>query len=266
MSQTPPVPTDSPYNTAYLRDARDHLYVSYDVDPSHDDGFVHPDSGEETAPPDYRNRRRAVVSFYGDRCGRCCAPVVTTDPTGDETLAYVLSLGEYDDRYDRWELEALVPLCRPCYDMIDVSETDALGGVNAEFAAAPQFPSWFGDPRVAVERAPLTGQELWRRERLLDDLDTARFDFEANAPVAQASNLAVETSATTAVALGEQHDRRRATASPSARLDRGWETLDDRIRLSYRRRVQSPETIIETGRWNDDRPPMGTAVETALTD
>lgn len=268
MSQNVTTLAGSPFNPAYIEDDRSHLYVSYDIDPAHDDGFVHPESGALAAPPDYSARRRAVVSFYGERCGRCGGAVAATSPDDEESLAHVLSLGEYDDSLERWALSSLVPLCQPCFDVIDAGDPDALGGINNAYDRAPQFPSWVCDPRVAVERIPLTGKEVWRREQLEDRLDREPFDYEVNCPVATASNLALETNAARAVALGEAYVHDRTQREPPTRIDDRYEDLDATTREQYEQTTRCPRNVLSTTGNADpiaetEPLPVGTAVDAA---
>lgn len=264
MSQNPTVSTGSPYNPAYLNADRSQLYVSYDIDPGYDDGFVHPETGQQTAPPDYSERRQAIVSFYGGRCARCGCAIATVSPSEEESLAHVVSLGEFDASLDRWALSSLVPLCKPCFDVLDAGDPDAIGGVNDAYDRAPQFPSWVCDPRVAVERAPLTGKEVWRRERLRESLDVEPFDFEVNCPVARATNLALSTSAARAVALGEAYAQDRTQAEPPTRIDDRYADLDAAAQKAYERRARQPAAVLrdEQEATHDARLPVGTAVDT----
>jgi len=266
MSQTPPISTDSSYNTAHLVDDRNHLYVEYGIDPAFDGGCLDPDTGSEDAPQDYSARREAIVDFYGQRCGRCCQSIAHTTPDDEESLGHVLSLGSLGADHHPYDLDGLVALCRPCYDLITTTEAEDIGRIEDAYQDAPQFPSWLCDPRVAVERAPLTPRELWLREYVANRV-TADGLSTINSLVTRSAALALDTPASVAVAYGEQltSDDWTAETEPAERLADCWEQLDATERAEYERNVLDPRTIASTGRWRADgtRPeqlPVGTAV------
>lgn len=232
---------EEPYNTLFTSQGRDHLYREYGVDRAFDEGFQRAnDRGD--APPDYRERRRAILSFYGHRCGRCGRGLAERSPEGGDSLGYVYALGTVDQRYGRWALDGLVATCGGCYDLLANGDPDAVEAIDEEFREAPQFPAWTCDPRVAVERAPLTGRELWlaRLARRLDDRD--RFEFAVNEPVAEAACLALETPASTAVAY-ERRLARRAADRGDPGLRRTWESIPDHVRRRHADRICSPREI-----------------------
>jgi hypothetical protein len=272
MSRTPPISTDSPYNTAHLVDDRDHLYAEYGIDPAFDDGPVDPETGQPDAPPDYSARREAILSFYSGRCGRCCQSVVHTTPDEDESLGHVLSLGSLGAGHNLYDLDGLVALCKSCYDLLTTTTASAVGRIDDAYEDAPQFPSWLCDPRVAVERAPLTPREHWLREQV-----TAKGATEAlstiNELVVDATALTMDTSAATAVAYGEyllSEDWQTSGRTTDRLVDR-WDRLDSTARATYERRVLDPQTIASTGRWRGDddqhteQLPVGTAVTSPET-
>lgn len=258
-----PIPRDAPaYNTAYLVADRSHLVERHEVDTDLDAGRADPESGRRVAPPDLQARRRAVLAFYGHRCGRCARPVAATDPSGDEALGFAFSVGRVRDAPAPWALEELVAVCEPCYDLLEPREPVAVGTVATRFHEAPQFPAWWCDPRVAVERAPLSGRELFRRERLARHV-SPRFDFGVNDAVAEHAVLALSTPATRAVAFGEALLAAR-TGPPDRGVpdpEREWTACPQTERRRYDRRVLAPRAAAAA-----DRPwltPWEAAFETA---
>jgi hypothetical protein len=266
MSQSPPISTDSPYNTAHLVDNRNHLYVEYGIDPTLDGGRIDPISGSPDAPPDYSARREAIIAFYGHRCGRCCHPIAHTNPDEEESLGHVLSLGSLGADHDPYDLDGLVAVCRPCYDLLTTAEASEVGRIEDAYEDASQFPSWLCDPRVAVERAPLTPRELWLRESVTAEV-SVESNSSINALVSGSAALSLPTSAAEAVAYGEQltSDDWRAIDTHDERLVDRWESLDATERAEYEREVLDPRTIASTGRWRADglpseELPLGTAI------
>jgi hypothetical protein len=268
MSHTPPISTDSPYNTAHLVDDRNYLYAEYGVDPAFDAGIVDPDTGQHDAPPDYSARREGILDFYSERCGRCCHSIAHTSPEEDESLGHVLSLGSLGAGHDPYALDGLVALCRPCYDLLTTTKASSVGRIEDAYEEATQFPSWLCDPRVAVERAPLTPRELWLREHIAQRVTTEPLST-INELVTDVAALVLDTSAATAVAYGEaltSEDWQTEDRLSDRLVDR-WDRLDATARATYERRVLDPETIASTGRWcaeDDDigteQLPVGTAV------
>lgn len=229
----------APYNTAYVRDDRTHLYARFDVDPALDGGSRCPNTGETDVPSDYAARREAILSFYGHRCGRCLARVATASDD-ERSLGYVHSLGTLDPAIDdAWALTHLVALCEPCYDVVSATGPDQLRLGCRAYERSQQFPQWLGDPRVAVERLPLSGRELWVREQLADELEASEAADSAesvNAPVADSACLARRTPAATAVALGEALAANAWQPIPDRqRLTARWELLEPGIRDAYDR-------------------------------
>jgi len=245
-----PTARDAPaYNTAYLAADRSHLVARYDVDPELAAGREPPECDQRVAPTDLQARRRAVLAFYGHRCGRCTRPVATTDPGTEETLGFAFSVGRIRGAEAPWALAELVAVCEPCFDLLDPAEPVAVGTVATRFHEAPQFPAWWGDPRVAVERAPLTGRELFRRERL-DRRVPARFDFGVNDAVAAHAALALDTPASRAVALGESLLAAR-TGPPGRDVpdpERDWAACQPAERRRYERRVRQPRAVAAADR------------------
>lgn len=273
MSHTPPISTDSPYNTAHLVDDRAHLYAEYGIDPAYDSGAVDPNTGQRDAPPDYSARREAIIEFYSGRCGRCCQSIAHTSPGENESLGHVLSLGSLGAGHEPYDLDGLVALCRPCYDLLTTTKASTVGRIEDAYEDAPQFPSWLCDPRVAVERAPLTPRELWLREHVAEAV-TAEAVSTINQLVATAGALVLDTSAATAVAYGEQltSEDWHTDEELSDRLVDRWEALDATERATYERRVLDPQTIASTGRFCADMEepstrqlPLGTAVASPET-
>lgn len=212
----------APYNTAYLHHGRRYLYDGFGIDRTYDDGC--PETERQKAPPDRIERREALCSFYGGRCGRCLHPVAPTS-TADAALAYCYSLA--DGAIDRWALENLIPLCEGCYEVVSIDDPDTLDTFNSAYQDAQQFPQWLGDPRVAVERVPLTGREHWLREQLVDRLELPDEHGSVNEPVYEDAVLARSTAASVAVALGEElaADAWRPVPETRRLTDR-WDCLD----------------------------------------
>ncbi|WP_256301292.1 hypothetical protein [Haloarchaeobius salinus] len=237
----------APYNLAYLVDDRSYCYHRFDVDPAYDDGVVDPDTGRRDAPPDFGARRRAVVEFYGRRCGRCAARV-DTGSADDGEVAYLFSVA--DDAEDSWALWHLVAVCEPCYDLLSTDCTDRIGGFGDAYRRAPQFPAWTGDPRVAVERLPLSGREVWFRDRLSERIDVDGSPGESvNADAAREACLARTTPAAVAVALNEAlvADERGPLSTANRRLSDRWVALSERERAEYERRAVDAETVVGGG-------------------
>ncbi|MFC4987451.1 HNH endonuclease [Saliphagus infecundisoli] len=239
--------TTAPYNTAYLRDDRSQLYGEFGIDREGD--------RLEDAPADFAARREALLAFYGGRCGRCLAGIGTTH-TEEDDLAYVHPLptpGEMPasmtadgGQRQRWALENLVPLCEPCYGLCSVEEPGRIDSFGGAARDAQQFPQWAGDPRVAVERVPLTGRELWLRNRLRERHGEGGGAESINEPVALAACLARETPADLAVALGEAFAADAWQPIPEAqRLTDRWEALPADDRERYERRVARRRERIE---------------------
>ncbi|MCU4742739.1 hypothetical protein OB955_15940 [Halobacteria archaeon AArc-m2/3/4] len=255
--------TIAPYNTAYLRDDRTHLYEEYDIDRARDSGAVCPETGERDAPHDVSARREAILSFYGHRCGRCLSPIVATSVDADAELGYVYSLadaggtddGDRDDGRDRWALENLVAVCESCYEVCSIEDPDRLDVFESAYQDAQQFPQWLGDPRVAVERIPLSGRELWVREQLATrsgdlpsvDPEPRSNSKSVNERVAETACLARETPAKTAISFGEQLAADAWQPMPTEqRLTERWEALEDCDRASYERRAADWRTLVES--------------------
>lgn len=235
----------APYNLAHLVDDRSHLYHRFDIDPSLDDGVVDPETDRRDAPPDFSARRRAVVEFYGGRCGRC-ATRIDTGSADEGAVAYLFGVG--DD--DCWALHQLVAVCEPCYDLLSTDCTDGIGSFGDAYRRAPQFPAWTGDPRVAVERLPLSGREVWFRDRLAERVDVEPPAAESpNAAVARDACLARSTPAAVAVALNEAlvADERGPLSTTNRRLSDRWEALSERERTDYERRAVDAETVVGGG-------------------
>ncbi|WP_257297742.1 hypothetical protein [Haloarchaeobius sp. FL176] len=237
----------APYNLAYLVDDRSYCYHRFDVDAAHDDGVVDPDTGRRDAPPDFGARRRAVVAFYGYRCGRCAAQI-DTGSGGDGEVAYLFSVADEDQ--DSWALRTLVAVCEPCYDLLSTDCTDRIGGFGDAYRRAPQFPAWTGDPRVAVERLPLTGREVWFSDQLRERVTVEEPTGESvNADAAADACLARSTPAAVAVALNEAlvADERGPLSTATRRLSDQWESLSERERTAYERRAVDAETVVGGG-------------------
>lgn len=235
-------PSVAPYNVAYLVDDRSHLYHEYDVDRDRDHGPAAPD---RDAPVDYPARREAILAFYGGRCGRC-GTKVARQSSEEASLGYVHSVaGEGDPE---WALSNLVAVCEPCYDVLSARCCDDLGAFGDTYREAPQFPTWTCDPRVAVERLPLSGREAWMRHVLADRIDDQP-SCRANRTVVRSACLARSTPAAEAVALGKAlvRDERGALSTANCRLRERWQTLAPHEREEWASRAVDPDTSLVTG-------------------
>lgn len=213
-------PDDGLYGTALQTTDRTHLYREYDVDRALNDAPA------AEAPPDYHARRSAILGFYGGRCGRCLAPVDRSDADEGVSLGYLYSVAD-----PQWALESLVALCEPCNDLLSAREPHDLDRPYAAPDDAPQFPAPLADPRVAVERVPLSGREAWLRKRLAERVDGD--DDRRRNERARGACLALPTDAATAVAYGEAllADWTRSPEEP--RLIEVWESLPAATREAY---------------------------------
>lgn len=244
------------YNTAYLTADRSQLLEQFDLDPAGASGRYDSVFDELVPPADRAQRREAVLEFYGHRCGRCSRPLATADPCEHEYLGYAFSVGRVEGAEEPWALDELVALCEPCFDLVDASEASAVGRVSTRFRQSPQFPSWHCDPRVAVERAPLSGRELFRRERLTEAV-TRTFDFRVNAAVAQHAALALPTPASRAVAFGVRLlSGSMAPPDDEQCPERAWDDAPPSVHVEYADRVLTPRQIASGDRWA--RPPGNT--------
>lgn len=238
-----------PYNVAYVDDDRGHLYETFDVDPSQDAGRICPVTGEVDAPADYAERRDAILSFYGRRCGRCLTAIDTVR-TDDAESGYLYSLeATTTDVHpdERWSLDRLVAVCEPCYEVLSIEDPDRLDAFGSAYRRSQQFPQWLGDPRVAVERIPLSGRELWIREQLTRRLSvvTSPGERSINREVADTACLAQETPAADAVAMGEELSTDAWQPMPTAqRLTERWEALDDAVREEYDRCAEACRDLV----------------------
>jgi hypothetical protein len=240
----------APYNVAYVVDDRSHLYDSFDVDPSFDDGVGESGSDQRDVPPDYSARRAAVVEFYGNRCGRCAAEIGSGRDGAEVAYLHSLGTAPAGDDVDEWALRNLVAVCEPCYDLLSADCPEGIGSFGDTYRRAPQFPAWTADPRVAVERLPLSGREVWLRDRLVERVDAAdRPTDDVNAAAARQSCLARGTTASLAVALGECliRDELGSLSTTNQRLSVRWEQLADRERDRYERRAVDTETVVGGG-------------------
>lgn len=246
-------PDVAPYNVAYLVDDRSHLYHEYDVDRDRDHGPVALDHDSDSgavesgrdAPVDYPARREAILAFYGHRCGRCGTKVARQSDE-ETSLGYVHSVATEDE--PEWALSNLVAVCEPCYDVLSTRCCDDLGAFGDGYREAPQFPTWTCDPRVAVERLPLTGREAWMRHVLADRVDDTP-SCRANRTVVRRACLARSTPAAEAVAFGKAlvRDERGALSTSNRRLRERWETLSAHERADWKSRAVDPETSLVTG-------------------
>lgn len=210
---------DLPYRTALVTGDRTHLYREYDVDRSLN-------TVDDGPPADYNRRRAAVVAFYGSRCGRCHAPVDRSSPDEGVSLAYLYAV---DD--PTWALSSLVAVCEACYDLLSARSLGDLDRPHTEPDAAAQFPSMLADPRVAVERAPLSGREAWLRKRLTDRVDDYA-DRGVNAPARDCA-LGTDTGAATAAAMGAELCADWTREPDEPRLVEIWEGLPSGTRSAY---------------------------------
>ncbi|WP_435346584.1 hypothetical protein [Haloarchaeobius sp. HRN-SO-5] len=240
----------TPYNLAFVVDDRSHLYDSFDVDPSFDDGVDDAETEVADAPPDYSARRAAIVEFYGHRCGRCSAEIGTGCDEAGVAYLYQLTTGREDADVDGWALRNLVAVCEPCYDLLDADSPDRIGSFGDDYRRAPQFPAWTGDPRVAVERLPLSGKEVWLRDRLAERVDVDdRPTDDVNEAAARHACLARSTPAAVAVALGEcfVRDELGSLSTTNRRLSTRWESVPPQKRQRYERRAVDAETVVGGG-------------------
>ncbi|WP_267643635.1 hypothetical protein [Haloarchaeobius amylolyticus] len=244
-----PDPAQAPYNLAHLVDDRSHLYHEYDVDREFDAGCTDPRTGKDDAPPDYSERRAAMLAFYGHRCGRCACRIGDST-TPDLEVGYLYSLATATGRGEEWALANLVAVCEPCYDLLTTDCPEDIGAFGTQYENAPQFPVWTCDPRVAVERLPLTGREVWLREQLAGRVDVSTDGRTGvNQPVARDACLARTTDAAVAVALGEELvlDEQQACSTMQRRLSQRWELLTAHERDSYREQAVDEDTVIGGG-------------------
>jgi len=227
-------PDDVPYSTALATADRSHLYSEYDLDRS----GVTTDADRTEPPADYGERRAALLSFYGGRCGRCLAPIDRSS-RGEASLGYLYSVGD-----PTWALESLVAVCEGCYDLLSVRTPTDLDRPHAAPADAPQFPAPRSDPRIAVERAPVSGREAWLRKRLRERTADAE-DRRINAP-ARDCTLGLATGARRATAMGEAlcGDWTRPPDEP--RLVESWEGLPAETRGAYAACAVDRTAVVET--------------------
>lgn len=235
-------PEATPYNVAYLVDDRSHLYHEYDVDRDLDDG---PERPERDAPADYAERRTAILAFYGERCGRC-GTAVGRHSTDEVSLGYVYSVATRED--PTWQLSNLVAVCEPCYDLLSATACADLETFGDAYRRSPQFPTWAGDPRVAVERHPLTGREAWLRATLAERIDDQP-RCSINTTVARRVCLARTTPAAEAVALGTAlvQAERGALSTANRRLRDRWNALTTRERDEWTTSAVDPDTSLVAG-------------------
>lgn len=225
--------TIEPYNTAYIRDDRSHLYEEFGIDRDRD--------RFEDAPADFAARREALLAFYGGRCGRCLTGIGATS-AGEDALAYVYSLPATEEapavtadggERPRWALEGLVPLCEPCYGLCSVEEAGRIDSFGGAARDAQQFPQWAGDPRVAVERVPLTGRELWVRNRLRERHDGGDQRARRGGGVSRPGDPRRHGGR----ARGGVRGRRLEPLPDGQRLTDRWDALAPRERATYERRA-----------------------------
>lgn len=240
-------PEVAPYNVAFLVDDRSHLYHEFDVDRDLDDAphDADADAAERDAPADYPARRKAILAFYGDRCGRC-GTAIARQSTDEVSLGYIYSVAEADG--PTWQLSNLVAVCEPCYDLLAATASEDLGTFGDAYRRAPQFPTWTCDPRVAVERHPLTGREAWTRARLGERIQDPP-SCTVNETVARRVCLARPTPAAEAVALGTAlvQDERGALSTSNRRLRDRWDALTPAERDTWGDRAVDPDTSLVTG-------------------
>ena len=162
---------------------------------------------------------------------------------------FVVSVADEDQ--DSWALRTLVAVCEPCYDLLSTDCTDRIGGFGDAYRRAPQFPAWTGDPRVAVERLPLTGREVWFSDQLRERVTVEEPTGESvNADAAADACLARSTPAAVAVALNEAlvADERGPLSTATRRLSDQWESLSERERTAYERRAVDASVPERPGR------------------
>lgn len=214
-------PDDVPYSTALATADRSHLYREYDLTP------VGNDREDPAGPPaDYGERRAAVLSFYGGRCGRCLGPIDRTSRGDGVSLCYLYSV---DD--PAWALDSLVAMCEGCHDLLTVRTAADRDRTLSRPADAPQFPAPLADPRVAVERTPLSGREVWLRKRLRERTED-HADRRVNVPARDCA-LGLSTPAARATAMGAALCADWTRDPDEPRLVETWEGLPADTRAAY---------------------------------
>jgi hypothetical protein len=230
------LPDDVPQGTALATDDRSHLYREYGVDRSLD-----ATGGAGGEPPaDHHERRTAILGFYGGRCGRCLAPVDRCSADDGVSLGYLFPVDE-----PRWALPSLVAVCEGCYGFLSTRSAADLDRPAVTPGDGPQFPAPLGDPRIAVERAPLTAREVWLRERLSERV-ADREDRHVNVP-ARDCTLALDTDAATATALGAALCGDWTRSPEESRLVEAWENLSAAARDAYGECAVDRDAVVDFG-------------------
>jgi hypothetical protein len=180
------------------------LYDAYDIDDAYDTpaSYGADDSayGNGRYPPDWQERKAAVVDRQDGQCGRC-GRSDDGDGVRFEPHHYV-PLGEGGGN----ELENLVALCLDCHSAVHpgVEET------NGDWRDAPRYPTADADPRVSFVVKPAPSEAV--TERILLEL------------LAQTSTPGENVHAQSAVTVGlAPKDARKANGNLEAMLrNRGY--------------------------------------------
>ncbi len=102
-------------------------------------------------PPDWSDRREAVLEYQNGRCARCRTTLEHEDYYNCHHYRPVSEGGQHS-------LSNLVDLCADCHKLIH-PDVDNLDG---NWRQAPMFPHPDADPRMATVRRPVTDEEKQR--------------------------------------------------------------------------------------------------------
>lgn len=135
-------------------DGFEALYERYDVDQAYNNpggyGAAESAYGDGKYPPDWFERKRAVLDHQDGACGRCGRTDADADRSFEAHHYVPLSEGGGN------ELENLVALCLDCHGAIhpDVAEADG------NWRDAPRYPTADADPRVCFVTKPDPAADL----------------------------------------------------------------------------------------------------------
>lgn len=110
--------------------------------------YNNPDNCPEKYPPDWGERKAALMTYHDETCARCRRNIGRGGI--DSHLHHLIPL----HRDGTHHLENLVPLCKYCHAIIHPNNEKL-----ADWRKAPLFPAETADPRVAIERIPQTENE-----------------------------------------------------------------------------------------------------------